>query len=283
MQEIQKLAPEAFPALLLEIPDAPHSLYMRGSLPTKDTLFLAVVGSRKMSTYGKDACERIIAGLAGYPLSIVSGLAHGIDGVAHRAALNAGLHTVAIPGSGLNDDVLYPRAHYALARDILSAGGALISEEEPDFQARPESFPKRNRIMAGMSRATLVVEATTRSGTLITARLATDYNRDVLTIPGSVFSENTAGPHLLMKLGATPVREAGDVLEALSLEPATTARTYTLSESEKSVLEKLTEPLPRDELIRILQAPVSETNALLLEMELKGLITETLGLIRKNR
>ena len=233
-----------------------------------------------MSHYGKDACEKIIAGLRGYPISIVSGLALGVDGCAHRAALNARLHTIAVPGSGLNDDVLYPRAHYSLAQDILASGGALLSEEEPDFHARPESFPKRNRIMAGMSHAVLVVEAGLQSGTLITARLAVDYNRDVLTVPGSIFSENTEGPHLLLTLGATPIRNADDVLLSLGFEAGDHVE-HVYSDDEQRVVEILKEPMPRDELLRTLSLPVAVGNALLLRMELNGFIVESQGVIRK--
>lgn len=281
---IKTLAPADFPPLLREIPDAPHSLYMRGELPPAHFMLLAVVGSRRMSRYGEDACRRIIQNLAGYPISIVSGLALGIDAVAHKAALEARIHTVAVPGSGLSDLVLYPASHRSLARAILESGGALISEEEPDFRARPESFPKRNRIMAGMSRATLIVEATEKSGTLITARLAVDYNRDLLCIPHSIFAEGGAGGHIFMKLGAAPVRSANDILELFGFEDKgkTEAHTAQLLPEEQKVLNLLSEPLARDELVRALGIPVSEANALLLKMELDELIQESLGVIRKN-
>lgn len=282
MGEIKTLAREDLPPLLREIPDAPHSLYVRGALPPTTHTLLAVVGTRRMTRFGKEACEHVIAGLAGYPISIVSGLALGIDGVAHQAALRAGLHTTAVLGCGLSDAVLYPRSHVRLAHDILDAGGALVSEEEPDFRARIESFPKRNRIMAGMSNAVLVVEATLQSGTLITARLAVDYNRDVLTVPGSLFSETAEGPHLLLKLGATPVRSASDILEALHLDEYKKEMPTSLEEDERAVIEALSEPTPRDELLRALHTTVAEGNALLLRMELKNLIVESGGVVRKN-
>lgn len=275
------LAPDDFPPLLREIPDAPETLYLRGTLPPKDHRLLAVVGSRRMSQYGKEACEHIIQGLRGYPVCIVSGLALGIDGVAHRAALAATLHTVAVPGSGLHDAVLYPRAHVRLAHDILESGGALLSEEAPDFHARPESFPKRNRIMAGMSNAVLVIEAGVQSGTLITARLATEYNRDVMTVPGSLFADNTAGPHLLLSMGALPVRSAEDIIRWFGFEETHIQETVTLTDTEAEVMTLLHEPKARDEVIRGLKGAVSEKNALLLKMELKGLIKEELGMIRK--
>ena len=282
MADLWTLPFEEFPELLREIPDAPRSLYIRGALPPPGHKLLAVVGSRRMTSYGRQVCEHLVSGLAGYPLSIVSGLALGIDGCAHQAALNSGLHTMVVTGSGLNDDVLYPRAHRRLAKDILKANGALISEEVPDFVARIESFPKRNRIMAGMCHATLVIEATGKSGTLITARLATDYNRDVLTVPGSIFSENSEGPLLLLKLGATPVKSAADVLEALGFEKDEVRQAMLFTPEEERVMKALVEPMPRDELLRALKLTAAEGNALLLSMELKGMVTEKIGLVRKN-
>ena len=146
-----------FPALLREIPDPPEQLFIRGTYPSEDYIFLCVVGSRKYTPYGKSACQSLLSGLRGYPIAIVSGLALGIDAIAHEAALTAGLPTVAVPGSGLQDSVLYPRTNFGLAQRILKAGGALLSEFPPEHEARPENFPQRNRIMAGLSHATLVI------------------------------------------------------------------------------------------------------------------------------
>ena len=146
---------EEFPKLLKEINDPPKRLYVEGTLPADDAKWLCVVGSRKFSNYGKEVCEELIAGLVGQPVIIVSGLALGIDAIAHNAALNAGLKTIAVPGSGLDPKVLYPKSHFQLARKILEAGGALISEFEPDMVATPYTFPQRNRIMAGLCHATL--------------------------------------------------------------------------------------------------------------------------------
>jgi DNA processing protein len=278
---IQKLASEEFPALLREIPEPPAALYACGILPPRDNKLLAVVGSRRMSRYAEDACEYLINGLAGYPITIVSGLALGVDGAAHRAALKAGLHTVAVPGSGIDEASLYPRAHMNLAKEILEKGGALLSEFEPGFKARPESFPKRNRIMAGMSHAVLIIEAGVQSGTLITARLTADYGRELLIVPHSIFSEGGAGGHIFMKLGALSVRNAGDILEALGLEETATKKDISLNDAEKNVIDLLREPLTRDELVRALSIPIAEANVLLASMELRGLIAESLGEIRK--
>ena len=195
------ISKEKIPALLKEIPKPPKKLYVRGTLPSLELKWLAVVGSRACSTYGRQVVRHLISALTGYPIVIVSGLAYGIDAEAHKAALDAGLLTVAIPGSGVDDRVLYPRAHVNLAKEILKAGGALVSEFEPLQKAADYTFPQRNRIMAGISHATLVIEAKEKSGSLITARLATDYNRELLVVPGSIFSEESKGTHQFLKLG----------------------------------------------------------------------------------
>ncbi len=280
MVEIKKLNPKNFPPLLSEIPDPPSTLYLRGTLPPIETRLLAVVGSRRMSRYGKETCEHLIQGLAGYPVAIVSGLALGIDGVAHRAALEADLQTIAVPGSGLSEDVLYPRAHLSLAHDIVNSGGALLSEMEPEERAAPYTFPKRNRLMAGMSHAVLIIEAGLKSGTLITARLATEYNRELLIVPHSIFSEGGEGGHLFMGLGARPVRTAEDILDALNIKKEETSRSVALTEEEGRVIEILHEPMSRDELIRTLGMPIGSANVLLAQMELRRIITESMGEIR---
>lgn len=282
---IQKLLPEKFPSRLKEITDPPEKLYAQGTLPPEEHKWLTVVGSRKYSHYGKEAAEMLIDGLRGYPIVIVSGLALGIDAIAHRAALAAKLLTVAVPGSGLDRAVLYPSANRTLADAIVQAGGALLSEFESDFRATTWSFPQRNRILAGLSDAVLVVEAEQKSGALITSKFATEYNRDVLTIPGSIFSSSSAGPHMLVKLGATPITSPDDLLQALGFSStkrlAPDARRYDdCSEEEKKVVALLQNPMPKDELIDALDIPVSKVNALLSLMELKGLIKESMGEIR---
>jgi len=285
MNDTRKLSRAEFPAQLLEIPDVPEHLYLSGTLPSPETALLAVVGSRKYSPYGKDVCEELIAGLAGYDIAIVSGLAIGIDSIAHQASLRAGLPTVAVPGSGLSPDALYPAANYGLAKDIVEKGGALLSEFKPDFRATPWSFPQRNRIMAGLSRAVLIIEAAERSGTLITARLALDYNRDVYVVPHSVFSENGKGSNALMRQGAMPVTSSADILRELGFDVSLDARggaaAKDCSDEEKEILELLDNPLSRDELMRSLGADIGKTNVLLSVMEIKGLIKEELGIVRR--
>lgn len=281
--DLQQLSEPNFPPPLKEIPDAPKQLFIKGTLPGHDLKWLAVVGSRKYTPYGKQVCEHLIRELSGYPIVIVSGLALGIDAIAHKAALDAHLATVAIPGSGLDEKVLYPRSNLSLSRAIIEAGGALVSEFEPDFKATPWSFPQRNRIMAGISHATLLIEAAPQSGTLITARLTTEYNRELLVVPNSIFSETSAGNHQFLKLGATPVTEPADIIQALGLETEekNNIKSDRITEGEKNVLSNLETPQPRDSLIDALDMPVQEANILLSKMELDGLIAEEMGVIRK--
>jgi DNA processing protein len=279
---IHELAPPDFPRRLREIPHPPTELRYRGTLPAPDLPLLSVVGSRKYSTYGKQVVDELISGLSGTRVGIVSGLALGIDSLAHDAALRAGLYTLAIPGGGIADSVIYPASHASLARRILDAGGGLLSEFEPTFKATKWSFPQRNRLVAGISQATLLIEAGEKSGTLITARLATDYNRELLVVPGSIFSKNSLGTHQFLKLGATPITSASDILEALGLDalPFTAAEAPTLDPEEQRVIELLREPTPRDELIRHLGMDTSTATQLLMLMELNGYIAHESGVYR---
>lgn len=281
----KKLKPKEFPKLLSEINDPPDELFVIGDLPSNDHIFLAVVGSRKFTSYGKQATEQIIAGLKGFPIVIVSGLAIGIDSIAHNAALNAGLTTIAIPGSGLNDDVLYPASNRALAKKIVERGGALLSPFEPDFKATQWSFPARNRIMAGISQAALIIEAEEKSGTLITARLALDYNRDVYAVPGSIFSPTSRGTNSLIMDGAMPVTKSEDILNALGFSldekagETEDSPPQDMSPEEKIVWEFLSSPLERDSLLRLMDMSTSKANSILSFMEIKGFISETDGKI----
>ncbi|HET8580874.1 MAG TPA: DNA-processing protein DprA [Candidatus Paceibacterota bacterium] len=284
--DIRELGPDAFPPLLAEIPEPPARLWLRGSLPSPERAWLTVVGTRAYTPYGKQAVEHLIAGLAGAPVVIVSGLALGIDALAHEAALRAGIPTVAIPGSGLEWRVLYPRTNVSLARRIIAAGGAHLSEYEPGFRAQKWSFLRRNRLMAGIAHATLIIEAAEKSGTLVTARLAADYNRDVLAVPGSIFSETSKGVHRYLRHGATPIGSAADILDALGIDaqPAIPlAHAEGLDPSEARVLAILREPLPRDELIRALGMSAADAGALLSRLELAGLLAEDAGMIRALR
>jgi DNA processing protein len=286
MEDIYKLDSTEFPAQLLEIPQPPKTLYIRGTLPIDSNLvYLAVVGSRKYTSYGRDICEKLIAGLRGYPVVIVSGLAIGIDSIAHRAALANGLTTISFPGSGLDNSALHPKTNIKLAQEIIDAGGCLISEMEPHMRATQFSFPARNRLMAGLCKASLIIEAEEKSGTLITARMALDYNRDVLAVPGSVFSANSRGTNKLIRAGATPITCSDDLIEALGFEVKKKEQTDTeryadCGRDEKRIIEILREPMERDELIRVLNMNTADANALLSIMEIKELIKEELGEIR---
>lgn len=274
------------PKLLREIADPPKKLYLRGELPDpEEYLYIAFVGSRKFSSYGRDACEEIIAGLAGQKVVIVSGLAIGMDSIAHRAAMKAGLATVAVPGSGLDRSVIYPAVNRPLAEEILKKGGALLSEFEPKARAALWTFPQRNRIMAGLCHGSVIIEATEKSGTLITARLALEYNRDVFAVPGSIFALGSVGPNELLRVGATPLTKASDILDTYNLTPGTNQKLpLDLSQFtalEAAVLESLIESKTRDTLIDELGLPVNEANTLLISMEMKGLIKESLGEIHR--
>ena len=305
--KIKKLERKDWPPLLEEINDPPKQLYFAGQIPDYSKKFLCVVGSRKYTNYGREAIEFLIRELKDYPIVIVSGLALGIDSIAHRAALKNNISTIAIPGSGLHPSALHPQTHVMLAEEIIQSSGTLISEMEPEQKASLMmhdtvakkvffSFPRRNRIMAGMCHAILVVEAETKSGTLITSKLATEYNREVLTIPGSIFSPHSDGPHMLLRLGATPIRNADDILEALNIGKLDFKSTFNkgsdgkdsgygdCSEKEMQIIKLLIEPLERDEILRQAniqhQISIGETQTLLSLLELKGLIKETMGEIR---
>lgn len=279
-EHIQKILPNDFPQALNEIPEPPDELYLRGNLPDPTQYYyLAVVGSRKYTAYGREATERIISGLAGYPICIVSGLAVGIDGIAHRAALDAKLPTVAVPGSGLDTSVIYPRAHANLAREIVEDGGALLSEYEPKLRAAPWTFPQRNRIMAGLSQGVLIVEAEEQSGTQITARLALDYNKNVFVVPGSIFSATSKGTNKLIKQGATPITSAIDLLEELGfVKQQIGALDLTLyTPEERAIIVLLDEPRAREDILALSTLSSSQTLSTLTILEIKGAIREKMG------
>jgi DNA processing protein len=282
---LKRLSPSDFPPLLREIPDPPKRLYLRGELSSFEKKWLAVVGSRAMTPYGKQAVHHLIEGLRGYPIVIVSGLAYGVDAESHKAALDAGLRTVAVPGSGLDWNVLYPKANVGLAREILKASGCLLSEEEPDTKAADWTFPKRNRIMVGLSNAVLMVEAREKSGSLITAKLSTEYNRELLVVPGSIFSAESKGTHQFLRLGATAATAPEDILVALGIAKREGPLSLSelrddLSADERRVFEILHCPISRDELISELGLPVTDANVLLSTMEIKGLLVEEMGVVR---
>ncbi len=283
---IQPFGPSEYPPQLVEIPDPPTSLKRVGASIDPHGRFLAVVGSRTNTRYGADACEKLILGLRGSDITIVSGLALGIDSIAHRSALKAGLKTIAFPGSGLGERVLYPATNLSLAKEILANGGTLVSEYANDFRATEWSFPRRNRLIAGIAQAVLIVEAADKSGTLITASLALDYNREVFAVPGPITSSNSLGTNLLIKQGSTPITRSEDILEFFGLVGADQAteresEISALTNDERTVYDLLIEPMSRDTIVATLDKPVHEINILISALEIKGVVKEELGEVRR--
>ena len=207
---------ENYPRLLKEIYDPPQQLYCLGESKAREKFPLAVVGTRKISFYGRKTTEYLVNGLCQAGLTIVSGLALGVDGLAHQIALENGTKTIAVLGSGL--DTVYPPAHKKLAKRIVDSGGALVSEYPPKTQPSKMTFPARNRIVAGISLGVLVIEAPMKSGALITARFALEQGREVFAVPGSIYSENSQGCNLLIKTGAKPVTKVEDILETFNYD-----------------------------------------------------------------
>ena len=297
--DIHELPKEEWPKTewgqrLREIPQPPKRLWVRGQMPLEGHKLLVVVGSRAMTRYGPEACQMLITGLAGYPISIVSGLALGMDTCAHKAALAAGLHTLALPGSGLNDDVIYPRSNRAFAKEILEKGGGMLSEYPPEAMSRIHYFPERNRLMVGLADAVLIVEAGPKSGTLITARLAAEYNRDLLAVPHRIGAPHAFGPPLFTRLGAALVTEPLHILEALHIAPrapdcSTPGVEQMLEGAELAIWDLLEEPHARDDILRAPSVRGDPSNELgagevltaLVALELRGLIKEEFGAWRR--
>lgn len=271
------------PYRLREISDPPEKLYIQGNFPDEEMKFLTVVGSRKHTPYGKAVCQKLIEKLKGYPIVIVSGLALGLDAIAHSAAIDAGLKTLAVPGSGLGTSVLYPKTNYALSKKILESGGCLVSEFEPKFKATRWSFIQRNRIMAGLSDAVLIIEAEEKSGTLATARLATDYNRELLVIPGQISSPTSKGTNELIRQGATPITKSADILEALGIDTVEQKDTQdiNLTGEEKEIYELINYPITKEEISAILNKDISDINISITMLEIKGVITQNSGKINR--
>ena len=202
-----------FPQLLAQIADPPKQLYCRGNLELLNSECIGVVGTRKLTSYGKESAQYITRGLATAGFTIVSGLAMGIDAVVHQATLDAGGKTIAVLGGGVDDKSIGPQINYKLAMDILKNHGLIISEYPEGFHANEKTFPQRNRIISGLSRGVLIVEADEKSGALITAYCALDQNRDVFAIPGSIFSSKSLGPNVLIKKGAKLIVSAQDIVD----------------------------------------------------------------------
>ena len=274
IRQITQKSPD-FPKILLEIPYPPKTLNVWGKIP-KTEHYLSIVGTRKNSAYGEEILRKIITGLAPHNFTIVSGLANGIDSIAHPPALENNIPTIAGLGSGLNRNVLsYSKIN--LAEEIVSREGAIISEYENNMKATLWSFPQRNRIISGLGKATLIVEAGEKSGSLITARFALDQNRDVMAIPGMVYSANSKGTNRLIKQGAHLVESAEDVLEIYGInfeksDFSTKKSDFLVTPQEQKIFDSIKEPTDIDTIIRTCKMPSYEVQAVIGLMELRGII-----------
>jgi len=269
----------SFPSLLAAIHDPPPRLFLRGSADAAllDRPAVAVVGARACSSYGRSVTRSLARDLAAAGLVVVSGMARGIDGEAHRGALDAGGVTVAVLGCGVDRD--YPAAHSELARRICEMG-LVVSEYEPGVEPAPWRFPARNRIIAGLCRATMVIEARERSGALITADFALEEGREVLAVPGEITSSLSGGTNALLRLGATPVTCAADVLETFGIEPATQTA-VSLGPVAETLYARLREgAFTADELVRTCAIDPGRGAAALIELELAGRVTLEDGIYR---
>ncbi|MDP2838137.1 MAG: DNA-processing protein DprA [Candidatus Moranbacteria bacterium] len=276
---------ETFPALLREIPDAPYTLYTKGNFDWgKAPAMVAVVGSRKFTAYGEQVATRLSTDLTQAGFLVVSGLAFGIDSIAHEAVLAAGGETIAVLGSGLHH--ISPSSHAPLAKKIMGQG-AVISEYPPFMAGNSWTFPLRNRIIAGMTLGTIVIEAAERSGSLITASCALDYNREVFAVPGSILSPYSVGTNQLIKRGAKLVTGVQDILEEFSEhrllqtpgKEAANQHIPGLSPEEQTLLSLLShEPLHIDSIITRAKLSSATTGSLLTLLEIKGLAKNVGGM-----
>ena len=270
------LADDFYPKLLQEIYAPPPILFYQGEFNSaKDEFSLAIVGTRKLSNYGRQVTPEITKALAESGLVIISGLALGIDSIAHETALESGGRTIAVLGSGLDREHIYPAANYNLCAKIIASGGAIISEYPPGTESLRQHFPQRNRIISGLSLGTLIIEAPEESGALLTARFALEQNREIFAIPGSIYSPNSLGPNNLIRMGAKLVTRAEDILEALDLnlvkEYVETKKIIPDSPEEAKILAHLShEPIHFNELVKLTKLDTSGLNSTLTLMEMKG-------------
>ncbi len=271
------LADDGYPRLLREVPAPPPVLFLRGALMETDDAAVAVVGTRRATAYGREMTRQIAGDLASAGITIVSGLAHGVDGIAHQAAIEAGGRTFAVLGSGIHD--IYPKEHKSLARRVAEQG-ALISDNLPHAKPDRWNFPARNRIISGLSLGVVVIEAPEKSGALITVDFAADQGRDVFAVPGPVNSAASAGCLRIMREGARPIRNADDVIEDLRLNrlPVDEASqpALFLDDDDRRVLHVLTgSPQHIDDVVEASGLPMPRVSAILLTLELQQLATNT--------
>jgi len=269
-----------YPSLLKAIPNPPPVLYVRGGLLPQDEWALGVVGTRRATVYGREAVHALVGGLAASGVTIVSGLAHGIDTHAHQVALDAGGRTLAVLGSGV--DIIYPAENRKLAERIVDSG-ALISEYPLGTRPDAGNFPPRNRIISGLSLGVLVVEGATNSGAMITADYAVEQGREVFAVPGNILNRTSGGPNHLIQQGAKLVMTMGDILEELNLtmvaEQSEAREIIPDNETEAVLLKYLSaEPVHVDELGRAAGLPINEVASALTLMELKGKVRQVSGM-----
>jgi len=271
---------DLYPQRLKEIDQPPPVLYVRGALTKEDAWAVAVVGTRRISAYGRQVTEELASFLAANGVTVVSGLARGVDAVAHQSALKAGGRTIAVLGSGV--DRVYPPEHGQLAAKIV-ASGALVSDYAPGTAPEASNFPPRNRIISGLAMATVVVEAGETSGALITAQFAIDQGREVFAVPGNILAPQSKGTNRLIAEGARPMISARDLLDVMNLTRVTEQRSVRMAlpsdEIESRLMSVLThEPLHMDEIREQTGLPIERVSATLAMMELKGLVRQVGGM-----
>lgn len=274
---------ENYPKMLKEIYNPPALLYYKGNLERQDEFSIAVVGTRKITNYGKQATSQITGGLVQAGITIISGLALGVDSLAHLSTLENSGRTIAVLGSGIDQQNIYPSANRYLADKIVAGGGAVITEYPLGTLPLKHHFPQRNRIISGLSLGTLVIEANEESGALITAKCALEQNREVFALPGSIYNPSSIGPNNLIKMGAHPIVSAQDILDDLNLTQVKTfVETQKISpdsQEEAQILKHLSrEPIHIDQLARAANLPSSQVSATLSIMEMKGKIKNLGGM-----
>ena len=276
--EIRKIAlqDKDYPAILKEIHDPPKQLYIKGEIINQDKVAVAVVGTRKYSQYGKQVVYDIAGKLAKLGITIVSGLASGIDTFAHRAALENNGRTIAVLGTSMDKKSFYPSSNYSLSEKI-AKNGAVITEYPPGTRGTQFTFPERNRIVSGLSLGVVVVEAPEQSGALITAALALEQNREVFAIPGSIYNENSKGTNQLIKMGAKLVIDVEDILEELNLShlmEKPKRKEYKPENKEEEIIISFlsAQPTHIDEIIKMSKLNTSTVNSILMILEMKGVI-----------
>lgn len=277
------LTDKEYPGLLKEIPDAPFVIYLRGygNLDFNDSVNIAVVGTRKITSYGREITEKVTSGLVSAGITVVSGMAYGADTVAHRTAIDTGGKTIAVLGCGV--DIIHPVTNTGLYREIVDGKGIVLSEFPPGLFATRGMFPSRNRIISGLSLGTVVTEGAIDSGSLITARFAAEQGREVFAVPGPVTSAMSEGPLSLIKSGAKLVTAAQDILEELDIKTGRKIKresgaVLNLSGDESKIRDLLaSENLHMDEIIRKLNSTAPEVGRLLTGLEMKGIIKSNKG------